>query len=151
MLTKTIPNITKISVVSRSKNIAFKKPSLPNTPNEIGNPRKPVFIIAQAIIIVHVLTLEYPLDLQNKKEITIHIALSEKAANGNNNISVLILAVDKFTKTKDGKLTVNTILDNTLLSRDFKIFCLLRTYPKTIINVGTNIISTGVGKCLPPE
>ena len=54
-------------------------------------------------------------------------------------------------KTKDGKLTVNTILDNTLLSRDFKIFCLLRTYPKTIINVGTNIISTGVGKCLPPE
>ena len=65
---------------------------------------------------------------------------------------LLVYSDDVFQElSKDGKLTVNTILDNTLLSRDFKIFCLLRTYPKTIINVGTNIISTGVGKCLPPE
>ena len=76
-----------------------------------GKPKKPVFIIAHAIIIVHVFTLEYPLDLQNKKDITIHIILTRNAAKGNNIMSELILAVDKFTKINEGKLTVKTMVD----------------------------------------
>ena len=150
ILTSIIPNITKITVVSKSKNIACKNPSLPNTPNVIGNPINPVFIMAHAIINVHVLTLEYPLDLENRYAIAIDTILNIKAATGRKNMSPVMFAVERFTNTSEGKLTFKTIFDKTVLSCAFRIFCLLRRYPNAMINVGTSIISTGLDKSLPP-